>query len=137
MSPERLKLKRGHGLDRELQILAVGIIDLGNARAVIEHAAKIWRTRLSIQHATGRVRKRDRIDLMSMPGTGCSGSSQSHHDDDESEPEATQHDTSPRRQHNLLDKMRRSAAGIKPGCVHNRAFAAGSAMRATPFSSRP
>src|SRR5258708_38109150 len=49
-------------LHRQLQILAIGIVDFGNARPAIEHAAERWRARLSVQYAAGRVRKRRGMD---------------------------------------------------------------------------
>src|SRR5204863_583787 len=61
---------RRHALDRELQVLAVGIIDLGNAGAVVEHAAKRGRARLAVEHAAGRMRKRRGVDPTPRLGVG-------------------------------------------------------------------
>ena len=61
---------RRHGLDRQLQILAVGIVDLGNAGPVVEHAAKRRRARPVVEHAAGRMRKRRGIDRGAALGVG-------------------------------------------------------------------
>jgi len=85
-------MMRGLGLDRELQILAVGIIDVGNARPVIEHAAERRRAWPSIQHAAGLVGKRRRIDLMPAPGVGGPGGGETE-GEDENHKNESQHDS--------------------------------------------
>src|SRR6476659_4110037 len=59
-----------HGLDRELEVLAVGIEDLGNAGPVLERAAVGGRTGPVVEHAARLVRERDRVDL---PGPRIGG----------------------------------------------------------------
>ena len=111
---------RRHAFDRELQVLAVRIIDLGNARPIVEHAAKRRRARLAVEHAAGRMRKRRRIDL--APRLGIGGAHPDEQDDQTCD-EAPEHAASPRRRPNQLDA---ALAGIKAGRVHFPAFMAAS-----------
>ena len=105
---------RRHGLDRELQIFAIGIIDLGNARPVIEHAAERRRARPSIQHAAGRMGKRRGIDLMPLPGVGRTG----HRASGDATSTATMRRSMQRASSTAMDD--KSRASIKP--VSHRAF---------------
>src|SRR5579883_10456 len=62
-----LILLRRDRLDGELEVLAIGIVDLGNARPVMEHAAEIRRAGAVIEHAAGGMGERDRVDVMIVP----------------------------------------------------------------------
>jgi hypothetical protein len=54
--------RRRRAFGRQLQVWAIGIVDLGNAGAVIEHAAEGRRAGLPVQQAARRVRKRRGIE---------------------------------------------------------------------------
>src|SRR6185437_4298289 len=60
-----------HAFDRQLQVLAIGIVNFWNAGSVIEYAAIVWRTGTMTEDAAGRMRKRDRIDLVPVPCFGA------------------------------------------------------------------
>jgi len=85
---------RRHAFDRQLQVFVNGVIDVRNARPVIEHAAIGRRARLSIQHAAGRMRERRGVDLMSPPGVSRSGNGQSRDSNDETDNDPPEHETS-------------------------------------------
>ncbi len=94
---------RRRACDRQLQVLAIGIVDLGNAGAVIEHAAERRRTGLPVQHAARRMRKRRGIELTPLLGIGSSGTGDRRHGHDERENDAPAHETDPPRQGNTID----------------------------------
>jgi hypothetical protein len=128
---------RRHTLDRQLQVFAIGIIDLGNAGSVIKHAAERRRARPAIEHAAGRMGKRRGIDLMAVvPNLGRrSGSRHGCNGRDETDKDAPEHGTSLQGKRYAL-KMRPTPAGIKPRGIHIRAFEAsspGSLDRATQY----
>ena len=106
--------------DRELQVLAVGIIDLGNARAVVEHAAKRRRAGLAVEHAAGRMRKRRGIDLAQLLGIGAA---QPGNCDDQADDDAPGHALGPLGYGQPLDV---GLCGIKADVVHIPAFMADS-----------
>jgi hypothetical protein len=62
-----------HAFDGQLQVLAVGVIDLRNARPVIEHATKARRAGMMTEDTAGRMSERDRIDLVPVPRLGACG----------------------------------------------------------------
>src|SRR5579872_843808 len=63
-------IPRGYAFDRQLKILAIGIIDFGNAGAMIEHAAEIWRAWPVRQNAARGVSKRRGVDLVAASCVG-------------------------------------------------------------------
>src|SRR5258705_4830780 len=107
-------LLRRHALDRQLQVFPVGIINLGNARPVIEHAAKGRRARLAVEHAAGRMRERRGIDLAALPGARFAGNSPRCRDQDGKNDKTLDH----------AAKMMRTRAGIKSARLHFLAFIA-------------
>src|SRR6185437_4297188 len=91
-----LILLGGDGLDRDLQVLAIGIVDLGNARSVIEHAAEARRAWPVGKYAAGLVRERDRIDLMAPPRIGMADRRNGEQQNTGNENDAPQHGTGSR-----------------------------------------
>src|SRR5260370_31097481 len=85
---------RWHAVDRQLQVFAIGIVHLGNAGTVIEHAAERRRARLSVQHAAGRMRERRGIDLPLLRASR-SGDNCSRNDNDETDNNPPEHEASP------------------------------------------
>jgi hypothetical protein len=97
---------RWNSLDRELQIFAIRIFNLGDARPRAEHAAERRRAGLDVQHAAGSVRKRRRVDLVpalrrgASRSQGCEGKRQADN-------QATEHATT------LADARRINSAPTK------------------------
>src|SRR3954469_2166469 len=108
----RLLLRR-HALDRELQVLAVGVEDFRNAGTVVEDAAERRRAGPVVEHAAGGMRKRRGVDL---PPSRFGRSDGHQSRDAETENDAPAHATA-LRVTTLGGHMTSESADIKPAFV--------------------
>lgn len=78
-------------LDRHLEVFTVGIIDLGNTGAVVEHAAGRLRAQLACQHAARPMRKRRGVDVPTFVCSRRRHERGARADDDETDDHSPQH----------------------------------------------
>src|SRR4051812_26038031 len=125
----------GDSLDRELQVLAVGIEDFRDTGTLVEDAAEGRGTGPVVEHAAGGMRERRGVDLPPS-GIGRSGGHQSRDSDAETENDASAHATAlridnPGRTHD--QRKRRHQAGTLSNLRANRGFAQVSAHLVSGF----
>src|SRR5689334_3767796 len=91
----RRVLFRRYGFDRQLQVLAVGIVDLGNAGPGTEHAAEARRARPVVERAARRMREWNGVDLRAPPRLRCPGKGERQNAQENENSNAPQHAANP------------------------------------------